>query len=227
MKISLQRRQRQITKSHNNYYCNAHCSVLEKSFKPVHSVADINHLLELIVVFTTKESNLQINGGWILLNVLKESHIYSSIFSYANFSDFVTSLQHILHTWVVIQLGQVLNQFQLRIQDIFLKETEFLELVISISDLLVLFKGSRGIFFEDLESWLRNFLSIFKNLRHSKSPISFWVRTKVDIKWNKMSSSFRLRNGKYGRSTRVKRRDFRERERERERFYHFHLTKRN
>ena len=172
----------------------------------VQSVADISHLLELIVFLATKEPNLHINGGWILLNVLNESHIYSSISSYADLSDFVTSLQHIFHTWVLI------NQFQLPIQDIVLEETKFLEFVISYSKLLLLLKCSRIIFFEDLESWFGIILSVFKNLGHSKSPKSFWVRTKVYIKWNRISSSFRLRIGKHRRSTRVKRRDFRERQ---------------
>ena len=185
--------------------------ILNQFLELVQSVADISHLLELIVFFATKEPNLHINGGWILLNVLNESHIYSSISSYADLSDFVTSLQHILHTWVLIKLSRVLTQFQFPIQDIVLEETEFLEFVISNSKLLVLLKCSRINFFEDLESWCGIILSVFKNLGHSKSPKSFWVRTKVYIKWNRISSSFRLRIGKHRRSTRVKRRDFRER----------------
>ena len=64
---------------------------------------------------------------------------------------------------------------------------------------------------EDLESWIRKMLSIFKNLGHSKSPKSFRVRTKVYIKGNRISSCLRLRMGKHRMSTRVKRRDFRER----------------
>ena len=185
--------------------------ILNQFLELVQSVADISHLLELIVFRATKEPNLHINGGWILLNVLNESHIYSSISSYADLSDFVTSLQHILHTWVLIKLSRVLTQFQLPIQDIVLEETEFLEFVISYSKLLVLLKCSKIIFFEDLETWFGIILSVFKNLGHSKSPKSFWVRTKVYIKWNRISSSFRLRIGKHRRSTRVKRRDLRER----------------
>ena len=123
-------------------------------------------------------------GGWILLNVLNESHIYSSIAPYADLSDFVTSLQHILHTWVLIKLSRVLTQFQFPIQYIALEETEFLEFLISNSKLLVLLKCSRMIVFEDLECF-----SVFSNLGHSKSPRSFWVRTKVYIKWNRICSS--------------------------------------
>ena len=55
--------------------------MLNNFFELVQNVADINHLLELIVFFMTKESNLHINRDWILLNVLNESHIYSSITS--------------------------------------------------------------------------------------------------------------------------------------------------
>ena len=175
------------------------------------SVADICHLLELIVFFTTKEPNLHINRGWLLLNVLNESHIYSSISSYADLSDYVTSLHLILHTWVLIILSRVLTQFQLPIQDIVLEETEFFEFVISNSKLLVLLKCSRNIFFVHLESCFRIISSIFESLGHSKSPKSLWARIKVYIKWNRISSSIRLIIGKHRRSTRVKRRDFRER----------------
>ena len=126
--------------------------ILNQFLELVQSVADISHLLKLIVFFTTKEPNLHINGGWILLNVLNENHIYSSISSYADLSDFVTSLQHILHTWVLIKLSRVLTQFQLPIQVTVLEETEFLEFVVSNSKLLVLLKCSRVIFFEDWES---------------------------------------------------------------------------
>ena len=102
---------------------------LNQFLELVQSVADISHLLKLIVFFTTKEPNLHINGGWILLNVLNESPIYSSISSYADLSDFVTPLQHILHTWVLIKLSRVVTQFQLPIQDTVLEETEFLEIM--------------------------------------------------------------------------------------------------
>ena len=163
----------------------------------VQSVFDKSHLPKLIVFFTTKEPSLHIYGGWFLLNVLNESHIYSAISSYADLSDFVTSLQHILYTWVLIKLSGVLTQFQLPIQDNVLEETEFFEFVISNSKLLVLLKCCRVIFFEDLESWFGIILSIFKNLGHSKSPKSFWVRTKVYIKRNRIGSSFRLRIGKH------------------------------
>ena len=82
----------------------------------VQNVADINHLLELIVFVLTKESNLHINGDWILLNVLNESHIYSSITS-------SLTLCHCCGTWV-------------------LEEKQFFQFVISNSKSLVLFKGS-------------------------------------------------------------------------------------
>ena len=185
--------------------------ILNQFLELLQSVADISHLLKLIVFFMTKEPNLHIIGGWILLNVLNESHTYSSISSYVDLSDIVTSLQHILHTWVLMKLSRVLTQFQLPIQDTVFEETEFLEFEISNSKLLVLLKCSRVIFFEDLESWFGIILSIFKNLGHSKSPESFWVRNKVYIKRNRISSSFRMRIGKHRRSTRLKRRNFRER----------------
>ena len=126
--------------------------ILNQFLELVQSVADISHLLKLIVFFTTKEPNLNINEGWILLNVLNESHIYSSISSYADLSDFVTPLQHILYTWVLIKMSWVLTQFQLPINDTVLEETDILEFVISNSKLLVLLKCSRVIFFADLES---------------------------------------------------------------------------
>ena len=116
------------------------------------------------------------------MKVLNESHIYSSISSYADFSDFLSSLQHILHTWVLMKLSRVLTQVQLPIQDIVLEETEFFEFAISNSKLLVLLKCSRVIVFDYLESWFRIILSIFKNLGHSKSPEYIWVRTKLYIK---------------------------------------------
>ena len=62
-----------------------------------------------------------------------------------------------------------------------------------------------------LESWFRIILSTSKILGHSKFPKSFWVTTKIYTKGNQISSSFRLRIGKHRRSTRLKRRDFRER----------------
>ena len=181
--------------------CRRNNSKIDQFLELVQSAADLNHLLELIVFFTTKEPNQHINGGWIPLNILNECHIYSSILSYSDLSDLLTSLQHIFHTWVLIKLSRVLTEFQLSIQDNVLEETEFLEFVISNSKLLVLLKCSRVIFFEDLESWFRIILSILKNLKHSKSPKSFWVRTKVYIKWNGISSSFRLRIGKHRKST--------------------------
>ena len=147
--------------------------MLNQFLELVQSVADISHLLELIAFFTTNEPNLHIIEGWILLIVLNESHIYSLITSYADLSDFVTYLQHIHHAWVLIKLSRLLTQFQLPIQGIVLESTEFFEFVISSSKLLVLLKGSRVIFFEDLESWFRIILSVFKNLGHGKSPKLF------------------------------------------------------
>ena len=138
----------------------------------VQSVADLSYQLVLIVFFTIKESNLHTNESWLLLNVLNESHIYSSISSYVDLSVFVTSLQRIRHTWYFIKLSRVLTQFQLPIQDIVFEETEFPQKQyqiqrnqrnlqyqisnikfkfneISNSKFLVLLKGSRVIIFED------------------------------------------------------------------------------
>ena len=138
----------------------------------------------------------------------------------------MTSLQHLLQIWVPIKLSWVLTHLQLPIQDIVFEETEFCEFVISNVKMLVLLKGSRVIFFEDLESWIRVILSFFKNPGQIKSPKSFWVGNKIYIKGKRISSSFRLRIGTHRRRTRGKWRDFRDREREREKFYQLDLTER-
>ena len=77
------------------------------------------------------------------------------ISSYFDLSDFVTSLQHILHTWVLIKLSLVLTQFKNPIQDIVFEETEFFEIVACDSKLLAILKGPRVILFEVLEGWFR------------------------------------------------------------------------
>ena len=128
--------------------------MLNQFLELVQSAADKSRLLELIVFVTTKESNLHLKGGWILLNVLNESPINSSITFYADLFEFVTSLQHILNTWVLIKLCRVLTQFQLPNQDFVLEETESFDFVISNSKFLVLLKMFQVIFF-DLENWLR------------------------------------------------------------------------